>query len=85
VAAISVGIRDGEPIVDLDYAEDSTADVDMNVVRTGGGRFVEIQGTAEKTAFTDKELGAMLKLACSAIDRLTEIQRAALGKHWPLK
>jgi ribonuclease PH len=84
VAAISVGLCDGEPVVDLDYAEDSAAAVDMNVVLTGGGRFVEIQGTGEEATFTEKELAAMLKLARSAIGRLTELQRAALGKHWPL-
>ena len=85
VAAISVGICDGEPVVDLDYEEDSAAAVDMNVVLTGGGRFVEIQGTGEESTFTEKELAAMLKLARAALGRLTEIQRAALGKQWPLK
>jgi ribonuclease PH len=85
VAAISVGICDGEAVIDLDYAEDSAAAVDMNVVLTGGGRFVEIQGTGEEATFTEKELAAMLKLARSGICRLTEIQRAALGKHWPLE
>ena len=84
VAAISVGIVDGKPALDLDYAQDVDADVDMNVVMTGSGRFVEIQGTGEEATFGDDELAALLKLAKSGIKQLTEIQRKkALGKQWP--
>jgi len=79
VAAVSVGIRDGRPILDLDYFEDSSADVDMNVVMVGKGQFVEVQGTAEKQAFTKKELDAMLKLAEKGIGQLFEVQKKALG------
>jgi ribonuclease PH len=83
VAAISVGIVDGKPALDLDYSQDVEADVDMNVVMTGGGRFIEIQGTGEEATFTDDDLAALLKLAKSGIKQLTEIQRKALGKQWP--
>ena len=83
VAAISVGILDGRPILDLDYAEDSAAAVDMNVVMTGGGRFVEVQGTGEEATFTEEELSAMLQLARHGIGRLIAAQREALGRFWP--
>jgi ribonuclease PH len=83
VAAVSVGIVDGRPILDLDYAEDSAAAVDMNVVMTGGGRFVEVQGTGEEATFTEDELTAMLKLARRGIGELVAAQRKALGKSWP--
>jgi ribonuclease PH len=83
VAAVSVGIVGGQPVLDLDYAEDSTAAVDMNVVMTGSGRFVEVQGTGEHATFSQQELTALVKLARGGIVRLAEIQRAALGKHWP--
>lgn len=83
VAAISVGILDGRPILDLDYKEDSAAEVDMNVVMTGGGRFVEVQGTGEEATFTEEELSAMLQLARSGIGRLVAAQREALGRFWP--
>ena len=63
MAAVSVGIVDGVPLLDLDYAEDVDAEVDMNVVMTGGGRFVEVQGTGEEATFSEDELAAMLKLA----------------------
>ncbi len=84
VGAVSVGIVDGRPVLDLDYIEDVSAAVDMNVVMTGGGRFVEVQGTGEEATFSEKELSAMLRLARSGIKQLTEIQRQALGKRWPL-
>lgn len=84
VAAISVGICNGKPTADLDYAQDVDADVDMNVVMTGQGRFVELQGTGEEATFSDDELATMLKLARKAIAQLSDIQRKALGKHWPL-
>jgi ribonuclease PH len=79
VAAISVGLVRGVPLLDLNYEEDSQADVDMNVVMTGAGRFVEVQGTAEKFAFSRGELDELLALATSGIDVLLEAQRAALS------
>ena len=83
VAAVSVGIVEGRPVLDLDYVEDVAAAVDMNVVMTGGGRFVEVQGTGEEATFTDKELSAMLKLARGGLAQLVALQQAALGKQWP--
>lgn len=80
VAAVSVGIVGGEALLDLDYGEDVTAEVDMNVVMTGNGRFVEVQGTAEGKPFGEAELGAMLRLAAGGIARLTEIQKLALAE-----
>jgi ribonuclease PH len=79
VAAISVGLVGGNPVVDLAYAEDSTADVDMNVVMTGAGEYVEVQGTAEKKPFARPQFDAMLDLARKGIDRLFEAQASALG------
>jgi ribonuclease PH len=79
VAAVSVGIVGGEPRLDLTYEEDSAADVDMNVVRTDAGRYVEVQGTAERTPFDRDALGALLALADAGTDRLFAIQRAAAG------
>jgi ribonuclease PH len=84
VAAVSVGEVDGELLLDLDYAEDSRAEVDMNVVLTGQGRYVEVQGTAERGAFDRSRLDAQLDLAERGIARLAELQRAALGPQWPL-
>ena len=78
VAAISVGKVDGEVLLDLDYEEDSKAEVDMNVVMTGGGRFAEIQGTAEGDAFTKKEMDRLMKIAQSGIKILTRIQKKSL-------
>jgi ribonuclease PH len=78
-----VGIVDGRPILDLDYTEDAAAAVDMNVVMTGGGRFVEVQGTGEEATFTEDELSAMLQLARRGIRQLQAAQREALGKLWP--
>jgi len=83
VAAISVGIVDGKAILDLDYSEDVRASVDMNVVMTGSGKFVEIQGTGEEATFDDEELAALLKHARAGITRLTQQQRKALGRDWP--
>jgi ribonuclease PH len=79
VAAVSVGIVGGEPLLDLDYAEDSRADVDMNVVVTASGRFVEVQGTAEASPFDDEGLQKLLGLARHGIAALVQKQRAALG------
>jgi len=78
VQAVSVGMVAGRPVLDLDYAEDSTAEVDMNVVATGEGNLVEVQGTAEGQAFGRKDLDAMLDLALEGIGRLGELQQAAL-------
>jgi ribonuclease PH len=74
VAAISVGVYQGEAVLDLDYAEDSTADTDMNIVMNNQGGFIEVQGTAEAAAFNESELGVMLALARSGIDQLFELQ-----------
>ena len=79
VAAISVGMFQGEAVVDLDYAEDSKADTDLNVVKTGQGGYVEIQGTAEEMPFSANELQAMLALADSTIDQIVAIQKNVLG------
>lgn len=78
VAATSVGIVRGEPQLDLCYEEDSAAEVDMNVIMTGAGRYVEIQSTAEKTPFDDDQLGELLELARGGIRDLTEKQQAAI-------
>jgi ribonuclease PH len=83
VAAISVGIVDGKPSLDLDYLRDVRADVDMNVVMTGNNRFVEIQGTGEEATFDDQELTQLLALAKQGIAQLHAKQKAALGKAWP--
>jgi ribonuclease PH len=77
VAAISVGIYQGAPVLDLDYAEDSAADTDMNVVMNSHGGFIEVQGTAEAAAFSEQELSAMLALARSGITRVFEFQQSA--------
>jgi ribonuclease PH len=79
VAAVSVGIVDGEPRLDLPYDEDVRAHTDMNVVMTGDGRFVEVQGTAEAEPFDKAELDALLELAARGCARLTELQRDALA------
>jgi ribonuclease PH len=79
LGAISVGIVEGRPALDLDYIEDSAADVDMNVVRTDCGRYVELQGTAESTPFKRESLDELLALADKGIDRIVEIQREVLG------
>lgn len=79
VAATSVGLLAGVPLLDLCYEEDSTAEVDMNLVMTGSGRFVELQATAEKTPFDDQQLALMIALARQGITELFEIQKAALA------
>jgi ribonuclease PH len=80
VAAISVGIYKGMPVLDLDYAEDSDCDTDMNVVMNDGGGFIEVQGTAEGHAFRRDEMDALLALAEKGIGELVSAQRAALGR-----
>jgi ribonuclease PH len=79
VAAVSVGIVEGTPLLDLEYTEDSTCDTDMNVVMTGAGGFVEVQGTAEGVAFSRAEMDALLGLADKGIRELVALQRKALG------
>ena len=79
VAAVSVGIIDGVPMLDLAYVEDVRAETDMNVVATGAGKFVEVQGTAEGAPFDRAELDALLDLALAGTNKLTEIQRNALA------
>ena len=79
VAAISVGIYQGVPVLDLDYAEDSEAEIDMNIVMNDGGRFVEVQGTAEGHAFTGEEFDSMIGLARAGIADIVELQNAALA------
>jgi ribonuclease PH len=78
VAAVSVGVLDGAVVLDLDYAEDSSCDTDMNVVMTGAGGFVELQGTAEGVPFTREEMAALVTLAQDGIARLVAAQKAAL-------
>jgi ribonuclease PH len=78
VAAVSVGIVDGEPVLDLDYPEDSKAQVDMNVVATEGGHFIEVQGTAEGHPFRRDELDELLELATEGVGTLAKAQKAAL-------
>ncbi len=79
VAAISVGIVAGQPLLDLNYAEDSNADVDMNFVITGSGKFVEVQGTAEEEPFSLEELDQLRNLALHGCAQLTDLQRQSLG------
>jgi ribonuclease PH len=80
VAAVSVGMIAGHPLLDLEYAEDSKAEVDMNIVRTGSGQFIEVQGTGESKPFTQVEMNEMISLAASGIEKLIECQRAVLGE-----
>ncbi len=79
VAAVSVGLYEGAAVLDLDYAEDSACDTDLNVVMTGAGGFVEVQGTAEGEPFTREQMDRLVDLAAAGIRRLIDAQRAALG------
>lgn len=80
LAAISVGIlKEGIEILDLNYEEDSEADVDMNIVMTGSGEFVEIQGTGEEATFGLNQLKMMLKLASEGLEKIIEVQKEAIG------
>ena len=79
VAAISVGVVHGTPMIDLAYEEDSNADVDMNVVKTGGGQFIEVQGTAEGLPFERSVLDALLVLADAGVQELVALQRSVVG------
>ncbi len=85
VSAVSVGIVDGKPLLDLCYVEDSAAEVDMNVVMTRGGRFVEIQGTGEESTFDEEQLASLLALAKKGNAYLASLQREALGDVWPFQ
>ena len=79
VAAVSVGIVDGVPLLDLKYDEDSRAEVDMNIICTGDGRFIEVQGTAERGPFTQEQMDQLLALATRGIEQLVRIQRETLA------
>ena len=83
VSAVSVGIVDGVPLLDLDYSEDVRAEVDMNVVMTGAGRFVEVQGTGEEATFSEDELSSMLTLARAGVARIRDLQKQTVGDCWP--
>ncbi|MCY2962892.1 MAG: ribonuclease PH [Planctomycetota bacterium] len=83
VAAVSLGLVAGRLLLDLDYSEDSRAEVDSNIVMTGAGEFVEVQGTAEGRPFTRAQLDAQLELASQGVSRLRQLQRDALGADWP--
>jgi len=80
VAATSVGIVDGKALLDLNYAEDSKAEVDMNIVMTGSGKFVEIQGTAEHTPFTLEQMNELIDLGAKGVKELIQIQRSIVGQ-----
>jgi ribonuclease PH len=84
MAAVSAGIVAGEAVLDLDYQEDSTAEVDLNVVRLGSGGLVEVQGTGEGGTFSRAQLQELLDLAEAGLDELARLQRACLGPDWPL-
>ena len=79
VAAVSCGIVKGQPVLDIDYAEDSEAETDANFVMTGSGGIVEIQGTAEKVPFSEAELAALMALAKKGIARLVELQKLTIA------
>jgi len=84
VAAVSVGVVDGTALLDLEYVEDKDAEVDMNLVMTGSGRFVEVQGTGEGATFDQQQLDHLLDLGRRGIAAIAAAQRAALGPQWPL-
>jgi ribonuclease PH len=83
VAAVSVGVVDAEPLLDLDYSEDSNADTDMNVVMTGDGRLVEVQATAERDPFARETLDALLELATAGIEEIATLQAEAVARELP--
>src|SRR5262245_50775678 len=84
VAAVSVGLLDGQELLDLDYAEDKDADVDLNLVMTGAGELIEVQAGGEEATFRREQLEQLLDLGKRGIDAITRAQRAALGSNWPL-
>jgi ribonuclease PH len=84
VAAVSVGLLGGAALLDLAYAEDRDADVDLNLVMTGAGEYIEVQGSGEEATFSQKQLDQLLKLGKLGIDAITAAQRRCLGANWPL-
>ena len=84
VAAVSVGLLDGQPLLDLDYSEDKDADVDLNLVMTGAGDLIEVQAGGEEATFTRKQLDQLLELGKRGVETITRAQHAALGSNWPL-
>jgi ribonuclease PH len=84
VAAVSVGLLEGQTLLDLDYSEDKDADVDLNLVLTGSGDFIEVQAGGEEATFSRKQLDNLLDLGKRGIDAICRAQRAALGSNWPL-
>jgi ribonuclease PH len=84
VAAISVGLLDDKELLDLDYSEDKDVAVDLNLVMTGAGQFIEVQGTGEEATFSRSQLDRLLKLGKVGIDAVTQAQRQSLGTNWPL-
>jgi ribonuclease PH len=84
VAAVSVGLLEGRSLLDLDYSEDKDADVDLNLIMTGAGDFIEVQAGGEEATFSRKHLDHLLDLGKHGIDAITRAQRAALGSNWPL-
>jgi ribonuclease PH len=84
VGAISVGLLDQVARLDLEYVEDKEAEVDMNLVMTGSGQFIEVQGTGEEATFTTEQLMQLIELGKAGIAQVTQIQRAVLGAAWPL-
>jgi ribonuclease PH len=83
VAAISVGLLEDVELLDLEYVEDRDAEVDLNLVMTGSGQFIEVQGTGEEATFSRSQLDRLLKLGKVGIDRITAAQKKALGAFWP--
>src|SRR5437588_5690481 len=84
VAAVSVGLLNDQELLDLDYSEDKDAEVDLNLVMTGSGQFIEVQGSGEEATFSRSQLDRLLKLGKLGIDAVTKQQRQALGSNWPL-
>jgi ribonuclease PH len=84
IAAVSVGLLNDTELLDLNYVEDKDAEVDLNLVMTGSGQFVEVQGSGEEATFSRGQLDRLLKLGKLGIDAVTRRQRQALGRHWPL-
>ncbi|MHB1425857.1 MAG: ribonuclease PH [Gemmataceae bacterium] len=84
VAAVSVGLLEGQKLLDLDYSEDKDADVDLNLVMTGGGDFIEVQAGGEEATFSRRQLDDLLDLGKRGIDAISRAQRTAVGANWPL-
>jgi ribonuclease PH len=84
VAAISVGLLDDVELLDLEYVEDKDAEVDLNLVMTGSGQFIEVQGTGEEATFSRSQLDRLLKLGKLGVDRITAEQKKSLAASWPL-